>query len=147
VSGRTVYLSLGSNVRPEEHIPACIQKLRDQFEVLSVSSIYETEPVGPAGPDKFWNAAAAIRTVLAPETLISCLRELEASLGRKRSADKFAPRSIDIDVLPQPGYQEQAFIMIPLAEIAAEAKDPETGQTFGKLAEFFAKEKKSYRRI
>ena len=124
------YLSIGSNVHPESNIPACIRLLRETFDVKKISSVYETDPIGPAGDKKFWNLAAEIESVLSRENLIAEIRRLEEKLGRKREANKFAPRSIDIDLLPQPGYQEQGFIMIPLAEIAPETKDPETGKSF-----------------
>ncbi len=127
------YLSLGSNLEPQKHIPAAIQRLRENFQVLGISSVYETDPVSPAGNLKFWNLAAAIRSE-APEILHSKIRALEASLGRVREENKFAPRTIDIDILPQKDYQELAFIMIPLAEIAPDEKDPKTGLSFTELS-------------
>lgn len=128
-----VYLSLGSNVNPQSHIPAAIQLLKENFQVAGISSIYETDPVRPAGNVKFWNLAAAIHAENNP-ALRTKLREIETRLGRERSADKFAPRSLDIDILPQADYQKLAFIMVPLAEIAPEEKDPETGLSFRELA-------------
>ena len=127
------FLSIGSNIQPEKNVPACIVLLRKSFDVKKVSSVYETDPVGPAGDKKFWNLAAEIESVLPREKLIAEIRDLEEKLGRKRGENKFAPRSIDIDLLPQPGYQEQGFIMIPLAEIAPPAVDPETGKSFAEL--------------
>lgn len=143
---RTVYLSLGSNVDPQTHIPAAIQLLRENFEVSGVSSIYETNPVGPAGNLKFWNLAAAVQSE-DTETLRAKLRSIEARLGRVRETNKFAPRTIDIDILPQPDYQKLAFIMIPLAEIAPEGKDSETGLSFFELAEKLRNEAESFRKI
>lgn len=142
------FLSLGSNVEPGRHMPACIESLRKHFKVVSVSKIYETDPVGAAGNSKFWNGAVEIESDLSPSGLTGELRKIEASLGRKRNpADKFAPRTIDIDVLPQAGYQDQAFIMVPLAEIAPAVKDAETGKTFRELAEKFGEEKKKFREV
>lgn len=133
------FLSIGSNVQPESNIPASIRLLRETFDVKGVSSIYETDPVGPAGDKKFWNLAAEIESALPRQELISKIRHLEEKLGRKRETNKFAPRSIDMDLLPQPGYQEQGFIIIPLAEIAPEAKDPETGKSFAELEKILKK--------
>lgn len=129
------FLSLGSNIDPEENIPACLDLLKKEFSIQKVSSVYETEPVGPAGNQKFWNLALSLESDLARKVLTANLRRIEETLGRKRNpVDKFAPRTIDIDLLPQPDYQHQAFIMIPLAEIAPSEKDPETGKFFKELA-------------
>ncbi len=145
---RKIYLSLGSNIEPEKYIPACLKTLKQNFSLQSVSSVYETDPVGVNTGSKFWNAAVEIKSDLEPEELGKAMREIETLLGRKRNpADKFAPRTIDIDILPQPGYQNMGFIMIPLAEIAPEEKDVETGKTFRELAEKFSEEKKKYRRV
>lgn len=144
---RRVFLSIGSNLQPEKHVPACIQLLQEKFPKLKISSIYETDPVGPAGSKKFWNLAAEIETALSKEDLRIELRQIEEQLGRRRNpSDKFAPREIDIDILPQPDYQSQAFIVIPLSEIAPHAKDEETGKTFGELARSFGKEKEAYKK-
>ncbi len=128
-----IYLSLGSNIEPEKNIPAAIALLKDTFEVAKISSIYETDPVGPAGPEKFWNLAVEIRTSETLEKLTEKLRRIESRLGRSRGENKFAARTIDLDILPQPAYQQQAFIMVPLAEIAPAEKDPETEKSFSDL--------------
>ena len=138
---RDYYLSIGSNIHPAEHIPACMNRLREIFPSIRFSTVYETDPVGPAGSEKFWNLAAAFVTQKDESTIRNVLREIETALGRIRSPEnRFLPRTIDIDVLPQPGYQQHAFIMIPLAEIAANAIDPETGKTFKELSEEIRKD-------
>ena len=137
----TVFLSIGSNVQPQKNIPACLEILKKKFSVKKISSIYETEPVGPAGNRKFWNLAVGLETGLDLKMLAATLRQIEETLGRKHDpADKFAARTIDLDILPQPGYQNQAFIMIPLAEIAGGQRDEETGKTFGEIAEGLTKQ-------
>ena len=141
-----VFLSIGSNIEPEKNIPACLQLLKKKFPSVKTSPVYETDPVGPAGRHKFWNLAAQIETSLDRKTLVEELRKVENELGRRRDPDnKFLPRSIDIDILPQTDYQQHAFIMIPLADIAPETEDPETGKTFKGLAEKL--EKESVRRV
>lgn len=131
----TVYLSLGSNIEPEKNLPACVEILKIRFRVLKVSSIYETDPVGPAGNQKFCNMAVAVETGLDTQTLSRQLREIEAKLGRKRAGkDKFAPRPIDIDTVPTPGYTDHFFVMVPLAEIAPEERDPVSRKTFREIA-------------
>lgn len=131
----SVFLSLGSNIEPNKNIPAGLKLLKEKLEVLKISPAYETAPVGPAGPQKFWNLAVEIESGLSRKNLTEKLREIEAALGRGRDPEnKFAARTIDIDILPQPDYQNQAFIMIPLADIAPETQDTETGKTFKSLA-------------
>ena len=153
---QTIFLSLGSNIEPQKNIPACLEILKKEFRVKKISSIYETDPVGPRGDlrqksrripacppagrgpkfqwrKKFWNAAAAIETDLDAKRLTEKLRRIEERLGRRRDpADKFAPRTIDIDILlydqrqmstpkltiPHPRMLERDFVMMPLKEIA-----------------------------
>lgn len=141
-----VYLSLGSNLHPEKNIPEAIELLKNSFTVLAVSSVYETDPVGPAGVNQFWNLAAAIQSE-EPGKLKTKIRAIETQLGRIRTDNKFAPRTIDIDILPQADYQTLAFIIIPLAEIAPNEKDPETGKRFSELAGALKTEAKKFRRI
>lgn len=115
----TVYLSLGSNIRPQKNIPACVKLLSQEFKIKKISSIYETAPVGPAGTKKFWNLIAALSWRGGKKILTQKLRGIEKKLGRVRDPkNRFRPRTIDIDILPQKGYEKFAFIMIPLAEIA-----------------------------
>ena len=143
----TFYLSIGSNVEPEKYIPAGIAALKKRFPQIKISTVYETDPVGPAGPHKFWNLAAQIKTDLNREEIFGALREIETALGRTRSQNKFAPRTLDLDLLPQAEYQEQAFIMIPLAEIAAEEKDAETGKTFGEIGNLLRKQAAEFKKV
>ena len=130
------FISIGSNLHPQKYIPACLEILKNEFKVKKISSIYETEPVGSSGPNLFWNLAVEIETPLDPENLIQKLREIEARLGRNRDPqDKFAARTLDLDLLPQKDYQRQAFMMIPLAEISPDAMDEASGKSFQELAE------------
>ena len=141
------FLSVGSNVQPGKNIPASLAELRKHFKVRKISAVYETDPVGPAGDQKFWNLAVEIETALDRDGLRRQLAGIEARLGRIRSGNKFAPRTLDLDILPAPGYQEQAFIMIPLAEIAPEAKDPESGKKFREIADGLKMQTDGFRKI
>ena len=141
-----VYLSLGSNIRPEKNIPACLKLLSETFKVSDVSSIYETAPVGPAGKKIFWNAAVAIRWPGTKGLLAKKIRGLEKKLGRVRDPkNRFRARSIDIDILPQKDYEKFAFIMIPLAEIAPEKKDRKIRKTYRQMADKLHKENHVFR--
>lgn len=129
------YLSLGSNIEPEKHIPACLDLLKEKFAVRKISTIYETAPVGPAGTQNFWNLAVKIESDLTPEEITQTLRKIEESLGRRRNPqNRFAPRTIDIDLLPFPDYEKQAFVMIPLAQIEPEGTDRKSQKTFAEIA-------------
>lgn len=135
------FLSIGSNIEPEKNIPAALKLLRRKFPSIRFSSIYETDPVGPAGSFQFWNLAAVIDANLDPKHLAEALRSIEEALGRRRDAKhKYAPRTLDIDILPQADYEKQAFIMIPLAEIARQNRDTKTGRTYGEIAEDLPKQ-------
>ncbi len=95
----TAFIAIGSNIQPEEYIPKAVERLRDVGQVVAVSHVYRTEPVGPPGQPQYCNAAVAIETDIPPLDLRLRLRTIEADLGRVRSADKFAPRTIDLDIV------------------------------------------------
>jgi GTP cyclohydrolase I len=145
-----VIVSLGSNIEPEHHIPAAIELLEEDgcLNVLSVSAVYETAPAGPTGQPPFQNAAVLIETSIEPPELRGVLRGIEAELGRVRTADRYAPRTIDLDIamiegvetevegtrIPDPDILEQAFLAIPIADIAPEWVHPVTGSTIREIA-------------
>ncbi len=141
------YLSIGSNICPQENIPKCIKALKDAFETSHFSSVYETDPIGPSGNQKFWNLTAKIESDLTVAGLTEKLRTIEGKLGRVRQSNKFAPRTIDIDILPQQDYQKLAFIIIPLAEMDPEGMDSESAMSFEKLASLLKDSTKGIRKI
>ena len=127
-------LSIGSNIDPEKNIPACIELLKKHYPSTQFSSIYRTEPLGPAGLADFWNLAAQT-TADSSSNLKTVIRQIESDLKRVRDLNnKFAPRTIDIDILPQKNYQDMAFIIVPLAEIVPDEIDEETGKSYFQLA-------------
>ena len=84
------YLSLGSNIKPEVHLPKAIQMLKDYGQVKAVSQVWESHAVGTDGPD-FLNACVLFLSHLQPNDLKQqIIRPIEASLGRVRHADKNA---------------------------------------------------------
>lgn len=142
------FISIGSNIEPETYIPKCLRLLQKQFPGILFSSIYETAPVGTSHQKKFWNLAASFSSSTAENKIREGLKQIENLLGRTRDPqDKFAPRTIDIDLLPQKQYDRFAFIMIPLAEIAPDITDPGTGKTFRQLAEAIDLSKQPCRKL
>ena len=115
--------------------------------VEAVSSLYETEPEGPAQPP-FLNSVCRIETGLEPPSLLRFLKDLEHEIGRRPGGKRWGPRPIDLDILlyedrvlegeeltvPHPRMSERAFVLVPLAEIAPDARLPGTDSTAGALA-------------
>jgi 2-amino-4-hydroxy-6-hydroxymethyldihydropteridine diphosphokinase len=141
-----VFLSLGSNIDKEIHIPAALRDLEERFGPLTVSGLYENEPVGFQGPP-FHNLVAAFHTGLPVRTVAAILAEIEARHGRTREGGKFASHTLDIDLLlygdlildegrirlPRDDITRCAFVLEPLAEIAPHKKHPVSGATYAKL--------------
>lgn len=148
----TAYLSLGSNIDPEENLKAAVGMLITLTRLVSVSSVWETRPLGQVKQPNFLNAAAIIKTDLSADQLKrNVLDHIEQSLGRLRQIDKYAPRPIDIDIMlfnhqilelgdrhiPDPEVLERPFVAILLAELAPDYQHPETGQTLYDIAKSF----------
>ena len=92
-------LLLGSNIQPEKNLELGMDLLRSQVKIIRVSSVWETSSVGSPGPD-FLNMAVLVISILDAESLKEkVIRPLETQLGRVRSTDKNAPRTIDIDII------------------------------------------------
>ena len=134
------YLSLGSNIQPETNLVRGIELLRKYGRLERISSAWESESVGAPGPN-FLNACVLLVTPLLQfELKERALRPIETELGRQRSADKFAPRTIDIDIVLFDGissddkYWGQAFVVVPLAEIYPEYQNLLTGESIIKTA-------------
>lgn len=137
-----VLLSLGSNLGDRlEHLRRGVEGLTRGVEVEAVSSIYESAPAGYEEQPDFLNAVVRGRTVLGPRELLALAQEVEEDEGRRRSFPN-APRTLDIDILffgdrvmrepgltlPHPRWRERDFVRVPLAEVAGDWKDPESGR-------------------
>jgi len=139
-----VLLLLGGNQGDKHKIFSETLKLINEKigPVTSTSSIYETEPWGFVS-DLFWNQALVVQTLMEPEDLLDCVLEIEYILGRKRINPEYEARPIDIDIMfynnlmfssprltiPHPLIPERKFVLVPLAEIAAERVHPTTDLT------------------
>jgi 2-amino-4-hydroxy-6-hydroxymethyldihydropteridine diphosphokinase len=144
------YLSLGSNIEPEFNLVEAVRMLAQQANLVAVSSAWETKPLGSTDQPDYINAAAIIDTPLTARQLRhDVISNIEQRLGRVRRADKYAPRTIDIDIMlfnhqsftlerrqiPDPEVIGRPFVAIPLAEIAPGYLHPGTGQSLHQIAQ------------
>jgi 2-amino-4-hydroxy-6-hydroxymethyldihydropteridine diphosphokinase len=135
------FLSIGSNIEPEFHLPKAIELLRDYGEVKAVSSAWESHAVGSNGPN-FLNACVLFITDLQPYDLKErIIRSIEAKLGRVRNADKNAPRTIDLDIVlfdNKPlnvDYWAYPFVIVPLAELIPDYPHPVRREKLSRVSE------------
>ncbi|MGC8855896.1 MAG: 2-amino-4-hydroxy-6-hydroxymethyldihydropteridine diphosphokinase [Anaerolineae bacterium] len=136
------YLSLGSNIRPAFYLPRAIEMLKQYGQVTAVSSVWETLPVGSDGPN-FLNACVCFvgKYSTPVELKEKVIRPIEATLGRVRGANKYAPRTIDLDIVlfdSEPiniPFWEYAFIVVPLAELLPETAHPTRTSTLREVAQ------------
>jgi 2-amino-4-hydroxy-6-hydroxymethyldihydropteridine diphosphokinase len=146
------FVALGSNLGDREAtIRAAVAELgkTEGVEVIAVSSLEETEPVGYVEQPRFLNGAAELRTDLGPRALLARLLALEARFGRDRSAGPAqGPRTLDLDLLlydseridepglevPHPRLHERLFVLRPLAELDPALEVPGKGPIQGLLA-------------
>jgi len=114
---------LGSNIDPETHIYRAIDLLHERFNVLSVSSILRTAPVGITNQADFLNVAAFLETELSHKLLKQRLKDLENEMGRDRTRPKYGPREIDMDIVVWNGeivdedYYQREFLQQLVAEL------------------------------
>jgi 2-amino-4-hydroxy-6-hydroxymethyldihydropteridine diphosphokinase len=154
------YVAVGSNIEPRRNVPAAVEMLCRQVEVCGVSTFYRTPAVGPdgqpravrpdsrrAGDEDFLNGVLAVRTARpARELKFQVLRAIEDRLARVRSADKYAPRTIDLDVvlygqavIDEPDLRipardlDRPFVALPLLELAPDLVLPRTRQVLACL--------------
>ena len=148
----TGYISMGSNIDKDVHIPAGVQALEQLFGKLTISSIYDSEPVGFTG-DSFYNLVVGFNSELSVKEVAKLLRQIELDNGRTRDSQKFSARTLDLDLLlyddlivnngrlqiPRDEIERYAFVLEPLAEVAPSLKHPISGQRYAQLWEQFDK--------
>ena len=137
-------IALGTNLNSkfgdrEANLREAVRRIAALGVVRSVSSFFDTEPVGFLDQPRFLNGALALETELEPAALMRALLDVERSMGRERErAVAKGPRVIDLDLLlygdvvmateeltlPHPEMQERRFVLEPLAEIAPEWVHP-----------------------
>ena len=144
------YVGLGANLGSrEETLRRAVELLGDAdgVEVLTVSELRETDPVGVVDQPRFLNGAAALDTTRTPRELLDLLLEIERSLGRVRE-ERWGPRTVDLDLLvygddvvdepglrvPHPYLHERRFALEPLADLDPELEVPGRGAVSTLLA-------------
>lgn len=144
-----VFVSLGSNIEKEFNLPAAVRCLSRKCRILRASKVYESIPAGTIRQPNFLNAAVLLETDLDVERLKGeVLTEVETELERKRSTDKFGPRTIDVDIvlfneevfdfggrhIPDSDLLTFAHVAVPVAELAPDMPHPETGEPLAEIA-------------
>jgi 2-amino-4-hydroxy-6-hydroxymethyldihydropteridine diphosphokinase len=134
------YVALGSNIEDRErYLQQAIEALDNHphIHISACSSIYETVPVGYIEQEPFLNMAIALDTTLGADQLLHVMLGIEQQLGRTRDV-RWGPRTLDLDMLiygkelistpdltiPHPRMHERAFVLVPLAEVLNEQRDP-----------------------
>lgn len=150
-----VHLSLGSNRQRHKNITSCLDALATEFGDLALSSVYESESVGFDG-SPFYNLVAVIETSKTVGELSRCLKAIEDAHGRNRQAPKFSSRTLDIDILtyddrvgeiegvdlPRDEITKNAFVLLPLAELAGAELHPSLQQSYADLWQQYSKAQK-----
>ncbi len=143
-SGRQVWVALGSNRDPERELRQAMDLLMQTFGSVRTSNVYRNAAEGVEGPD-FLNCAVTFHTHLPVLELIRTLKTIEDACGRERDASRRGPKGLDLDLLlygdevsampplPHPDILDKAYVLAPLADIAADLRHPVTGQTIGEL--------------
>jgi len=135
-----VYLNLGSNIQPEINLVKAIQILSEYGEIREVSNAWESRSVGAPAPNYLNGCVLFLSPLNQADLKEKVIRPIEARLGRERSEDKYIPRTMDIDIilfddhLHKESFWNDAFVIIPLAEIYPEYQNPLTKETVTETA-------------
>jgi 2-amino-4-hydroxy-6-hydroxymethyldihydropteridine diphosphokinase len=150
------FLSLGSNIEPEKNMLEAVRLLSRHVKVLKASTVYLTKPLQQKFQAEYYNCVIKIETDIEPRKLkFDVLRAVEAELGRKRTQDKFASRTIDIDIIlygnlvvatkdviiPDPDIRKRVFLAIPLCEIEPDLVLPGANEPISQVASRFKRPK------
>lgn len=141
-----VYVSVGSNVRPEANLRLACRELRRRFGELELSPVYRNPPVGFDGED-FLNLVVRFRSRRSPQAIHEELEAIHELAGRQRGSERYGPRTLDLDLLlygdmverrrrptvPREDVTKYDFVLRPLADIAPELRHPVDGRTMAEL--------------
>ena len=145
-----VYIGLGSNLaEPRRQLRSALDALTriPDTQLAAVSSLYLSDPLGPPDQPRYHNAVAALNTSLPPLALLDALQAIELAHGRQRKAERWGPRTLDLDILlfgdrligdarltvPHYHMHARAFVLYPLAEIAPDGLQLADGRSLAVL--------------
>jgi 2-amino-4-hydroxy-6-hydroxymethyldihydropteridine diphosphokinase len=144
------FVAVGSNIEPEENVARGLVRLAQRVGIQRVSTFYRTRPVDGRDAPSFINGVVEVRTTMDPAILkTTVLRSIEQELGRQRTDDPYADRTLDLDLvlyddislqardltLPDPEIARRAFIALPLLELAPDLTLPGSGIPLSSLVE------------
>ncbi len=143
-----VYVGIGSNIDREYNIRGGISRIQSLYDDVVISKVYECAAYGFEGDD-FFNLVAGFNTTQSLSKVAEMLRQIEFEFGRRRTETKYAPRSLDIDILmyddvisakyklPRKDILEYAFVLKPLSEISPDLLHPVEHKTMSELWKSF----------
>lgn len=154
------YVSIGSNMNREVNLQLAIIALRQRYDSVELSPVYETPPVGFEG-NPFYNLVVGFEDDRPVESVILSLQAIEAMCGRDLSAPKFGPRSIDLDILlygdlirhdgvirlPRPELLEYNFMLKPLVDLAPGLIHPELNKSLAECGREYLSSEIDYREV
>ncbi|HEY0942499.1 MAG TPA: 2-amino-4-hydroxy-6-hydroxymethyldihydropteridine diphosphokinase [Steroidobacter sp.] len=146
-----VYVAAGSNVDPERYLSRALELLAKAYSPLTLSPAYHNQAVGFTGDD-FINLVVGFHTDDAPAEVRRQLQEIEAACDRPKDAAKWAPRTMDLDILlfgelvsnepglviPRPDLVKRPYMLKPMVDIAPDVRHPTLGKTMRELWEAFS---------
>jgi len=142
----TGFISIGSNIDKDIHIPSSLTSIKKLFGKIICSSLYETEAVGFEG-ENFHNLIAQFDSPLDARDIAKQLKQIEHEHGRTRDDRKYAARTLDLDLIlhgdlilkdsnlqiPRDEIENYAFVLEPLAEIAPNFVHPVSHKSYAQL--------------
>jgi 2-amino-4-hydroxy-6-hydroxymethyldihydropteridine diphosphokinase len=142
----SAFIAIGSNIAPERNIPAAVAGIYHLGHLDAMSTFYSTPPIGRNDQPRYANGVVRVQTVLDAAAIRSALRGIEAALGRARTSDKYAARTIDLDLvlygqavietldIPDPHIYDRPFLAIPIAQIDESIRLPDSNTSISKIA-------------
>ncbi len=141
-----IYVSVGSNHQARHYVPMALDAIKSEFQPVVMSPIYESVAVGFDG-ENFLNLVVGFDTGLSLSELAAKLDQIENSCGRKRGAERFTSRTMDLDLLiygdllchdddydiPREEILRYAFVLKPLSQLAPNFIHPDLGLSFSRL--------------
>lgn len=153
-----IFIGIGSSINRRNNIRQGVHLLKEHFGDLRLSTIFESEAVGFEG-GTFYNLVAELNSTLSIDLVIKKLKMIEVQLGRPENAIKYAPRTLDLDLLlydqhidqvrdiPRAEITENAFVLRPLAELAANLLHPILAISYQQLWEQYPENKQKLWKI